>query len=176
MDLVQTASTVSTSKRKGMAVARRVISSTFDDDATELAKRSGIKSDAVFNEVHNTYEVGVFREKENLSSSRLQRKFTRTGAQADHAFIQAPAFFGETVLWYDDPHPKTYGARCLTRAELTTMTKNDVEEVVSELPYVKVTFENFKAHILQQGGTATAEQGQHSENFSSAEIPRMYEA
>jgi CRP-like cAMP-binding protein len=149
-----------------MLVPRFMKSSIFDDDASELAMRSSIKSDALFEEAHERYELGVFQEKEASNSSEAHRKQMKIGAQADEAFIQAPAFFGETVLWFDDPLSRTYGARCLTRVELTTITKNDVEEVLSELPYVRATFENFKVHVLEQADIGTADQDRHATSAS----------
>ena len=144
------------------AKSQRSRSSTFDDDARELAKRSGIKSDAVFKDARASYELGVFWEREESKSllENYKKSSTTTGAQADQAFIHAPAFFGETVLWIDDPLPRAYSARCLTRVELITMAKDDVEAVVSELPYVRATFESFKAHILEQA--AAADQGRQA--------------
>ena len=105
------------------------------------------------------YKLEEYREKEKLDSSSIKKKFTRTGdPSSNQAFIQAPAFFGETVLWFDDPPPRAYGAKCLTRAELTTMTKDDIEEMLVDLPYVRPSFEHFKAHVLGQAGVETTDQ------------------
>jgi CRP-like cAMP-binding protein len=67
----------------------------------------------------------------------------RSESKREYAYITAPAFFGESLLFTDDPEPVQYSAKCMTRAEFTTLIKEDIALVVDELPYLKPHFEAF---------------------------------
>jgi hypothetical protein len=61
-----------------------------------------------------------------------------------YAYVKAPAFFGESVLWLEDAESAAYSARCLTRAEFTTFTADTVASVVAELPYLEERYNAFR--------------------------------
>jgi CRP-like cAMP-binding protein len=131
-----------------IAVARRSYTATFDPDAADLDQRAGIKGQDVFDQVHRDYVVGS----DKVRKSVLALAYTQVASEKDRAYVQAPAFFGENALYFDEPPPKQYSAKCLTRSELTTLTKEDIEHVVQELPYIKDTYDAFIAHMLAQAG------------------------
>merc|ERR1719171_2870002 len=78
-----------------------------------------------FNKSFSVRESGLL-----LSGQQRQRKYT---------YINSPAFFGESQLFTEKgiPEPALYSARCLTRAEFTTLGKDDIEMVLHELPYLR---------------------------------------
>ena len=97
-----------------------------------------------------------------------------TGKKAETAYIQSPAFFGENVLYYDDPPPRTYSVKCLTRTELTTVKKEDVEHVLRELPYLREAFESFRDHVLQQRRPGKGQKEGNAFLSTSAAEPKVY--
>jgi len=66
------------------------------------------------------------------------------------AYVPAPAFFGESVLWMDDgeEEPATYSARCETRAEFVVLTKADILAVAASYPMVQKRFSAFRRGVL----------------------------
>jgi CRP-like cAMP-binding protein len=132
-------------------VSRRSYSATFDQEAAELDKRVGAKGQDVFNDVRSAYEI----EDDKVSKHTLAKNFTKVSRKADLAYIQAPAFFGENVLWYETPPSRNYSAKCLTRSEFATLTKHDIDAVVEELPYARKAYEIFRDHILAQASNGT---------------------
>jgi CRP-like cAMP-binding protein len=124
-------------------VARRMQSSTFDQEAAELGVRAGTKSQDVHKELRSVYEEGSDKVKKSVFAPR----YSRVARENDLAFVQAPGFFGENVLWHDEPPPRAYSAKCLTKAEFATITKKDIEIVVDELPFTRSAYTAFKVHI-----------------------------
>jgi CRP-like cAMP-binding protein len=174
-DMTTVASSASSFTPTLIQVRRRIMTNTFDNEADDLALRSDVKSAEVFNGIQMKYKLEEYREKEKLDSSSIKKKFTRTGdPSSNQAFIQAPAFFGETVLWFDDPPARAYGARCKTRAELITITKTDVEEMLEDLPYVRPSFDNFKAHMLGQAEEVNKQR--HATSVSIAKSDKRNES
>jgi CRP-like cAMP-binding protein len=72
---------------------------------------------------------------------------TRDDAKREYAYITAPAFFGESVLFSSEPAPVQYSAKCMTRAEFTILTKEDIEIVVNDLPYLQHNYDIFVESI-----------------------------
>jgi hypothetical protein len=134
-----------------IVVSRRAYSATFDQEAAELDKRVGAKGQDVFNDVRSAYEI----EDHKVSKHTLAKNFTKVSRKADLAYIQAPAFFGENVLWYETPPSRNYSAKCLTRSEFATLTKHDIDAVVEDLPYARKAYEIFRDHILAQASNGT---------------------
>lgn len=73
-----------------------------------------------------------------------------TNDKREFAYVNAPAFFGESLLFSAEPEPVQYSAKCMTRAEFTTLLKGDIEMVVSELPYLKGNYDKFVESIKER--------------------------
>jgi CRP-like cAMP-binding protein len=84
------------------------------------------------------------------------------GATRRYTYIHAPAFFGESQLFLSSPEPTLYSARCMTRAEFTTVTKEDIEAVLRELPYLRYVFDQFSANLRAKW----AQRGRARENWA----------
>jgi hypothetical protein len=72
----------------------------------------------------------------------------------DYAYIPAPAFFAESLLFLSEPVPAPYSAKCLTRAEFATFSLEDVEAVLSALPYLRERFDDFSKKVNARRQTA----------------------
>jgi CRP-like cAMP-binding protein len=138
-----------------IAVSRRVDASTVDPEVLELNRRAAVSGEDVFKEVRMAYDEGG----QKVRKDKLARGYTKIASDDDLAFLQAPAFFGENVLWYTEPPPRMYSAKCLTRAEFATVTKEDIEFVVDELPYARKAYESFRDHIISEGNESMRSQG-----------------
>lgn len=154
--------------RRGSAskitVARRMYSSTFDQEADDLAQRAGIAGQDVFEQVLEAFNTPYPEGEER--PSKIHTGFTKVASEHDLAYVQAPAFFGENALYSDETPPRQYSAKCLTRAEFCTLQKDDIEQVVQELPYIRDSYDAFKAHMLAQAGFASEEDGSTKVRFA----------
>ena len=62
----------------------------------------------------------------------------------------------------------------LTRTELTTVRKEDVEHVLRELPYLREAFESFRDHVLQQRRPGKGQKEGNAFLSTSAAEPKLY--
>jgi CRP-like cAMP-binding protein len=120
------------------AVMRRQMTSTFDLTVAKLDKNVDLKEHT---KVHE-------RVRKSLPFYDSKAAVVDTKKAGQQAYIQAPAFFGESLLFVDVPGSAAYSARCLTRAEFTTFTRVDVESVLAELPYMRERYEDFREKLV----------------------------
>jgi CRP-like cAMP-binding protein len=119
------------------AVMRRQMTSTFDLTVAKLDKKVDSKE---HNRVHERVRRSLISN--NKSPALIPKQ------EGEQAYIQAPAFFGESLLFIDEPGSAGYSARCLTRAEFTTFTREDVETVLRELPYMRSRYEEYREKLV----------------------------
>merc|ERR1719230_1591027 len=81
---------------------------------------------------------------------------TITCPLGNKAWIQAPAYFGESCLFrldeMGDPMPSLYSCVCFSRSEFVTLAKSCIDEVLLEFPDVGRKFAIFK-HSLAASST-----------------------
>jgi hypothetical protein len=118
-----------------LGVARRAYTRTFDESVDCIT---------------SVHTLDVFGKAEaDLDARSLKGKKTDINAVAgDVAYVSSPAFFGESCLWNDEPAPADYGCKTLTRCEFTTVTRSDVDYVISELPYLVPRFLAFRDYVM----------------------------
>jgi hypothetical protein len=127
--------------------ARRADNAQMDQTQLALA-RAHKDRDAQLTDVHERV-----RKSFTGPQAMLGLRLGDPGAKREYAYISAPAFFGESLLFTSDPKPVIYSAKCMTRAEFTTLKKEDVLAVVNELPYLQQNYDAFVESIAARWRT-----------------------
>jgi CRP-like cAMP-binding protein len=87
---------------------------------------------------------GVMASVALVSSALGNRK-----EKSELAYIPAPAFFRESLLFLSEPVPAPYSARCLTRAEFATFTLADIQSLLGTLPYLQRRYTDFSTAVRE---------------------------
>jgi hypothetical protein len=132
---------VSQDDHRRLGVARRAYTRTFDESVDCI---TSVHSLDVFGRAEEEYDANLMKD---------VKKALGQNVSGDVAYVKAPAFFGESCLWNDDPEPADYGCKTLTRCEFTTITRPDVDYVIAELPYLQPRFLAFRDYVSKSMAT-----------------------
>lgn len=119
-------------------------------------KRASTIQDSTWDQQQRALERTESKEKIAEVQHRVQQLFSQSMSrrhkepekgQGRYSYVTSPAFFGESNIFLPEPEPAQYSARCKTRVEFTILGSDDVQFVVSELPHLRLRFEDFAREV-----------------------------
>jgi CRP-like cAMP-binding protein len=128
----------------------------LDDNDADLSGNTGIAR------AGNTFDNPVMKALKRATTNQVTQNFTVANnynfsleadkkVSRDYAYIPAPAFFAESLLFQSEPTPSPYSAQCLTRAEFATFSLEDVDAVLEALPNLRKRFDDFSKQVNANG-------------------------
>lgn len=134
------------------------------------------------------FELRVDDVRQRLSARRIQRRWLerignikrdRRGRGAkpllEARSIEAPAYFGESCLWYPYTEwdstraPQAYTARCEMRCEILVLTRGQVKGIIEDFsPWLLTRFETFRKAVLD--GMSTAGAAAHNSSHAEGSV------
>merc|ERR550537_1921895 len=136
-----------------MMVGKESTTSNFFDVSRKTLTQSGIAHMG-----RKTILSAVYKTATAHMEEAYEPEEESLGPLKSKAWIQAPAYFGESCLFQSEDllHalPALYSCVCFSRCEFVTLTKEAVDRVLKEFPKVKARFAVFKSRVGEIGNEA----------------------